>query len=297
MTQHNSPQNYSFIEKFLRDSTSQDTLAVATEQGNRLATEGLGKDLNEMSYAELTDKYGSDVAQNRFRIQSGTDRLNQQNQSSSSLVTKAKDSALDIAATLYSTAGNTVGALAVKPIAALADVDTGLAAAMNVDLTNKAAEAVRALRSDYANENSRYQAIQAQLDSEDSIKQMSEDIDNGETLLTAAFRKTGRDFLNSGSRVVQDQEAVRELISQSLGSLAPSAAIARGASIAAAKGVGLLTTSARTASMASTSATALAIGGIEASGTYADTLNTVMQMDEDILSASALYAGLRTEGY
>lgn len=291
----NSP--FGFITSFLRDDESQDQLAIAAEQGNDLATEGFGRDLREMSYAGLVAKYGEDVAQNRFRIQDGDDRLREHRDDSSSLSGKVADTALDAAAGFISLSGNTVGALAVRPMAALAGVDPDLAAAFNADLTSKISGGFRGLRSDFAQENSRVQGIAAQLDAADSQRQFDADVDAGASEFTASLQQVGRDVLNAGSRIGQDPEAIREIIGGSLGSLGPSAALTRGSAMAVAKGVGLLTSSARAATIASSAAAVASIGATEASGTYAQTLNEVMKYDADILSASPVYAGLLEEGY
>lgn len=287
----------SLITNFLRDRDSTDALAVATQEGNNLATEGFGRDLREMSYAELAATYGRDVAQNRFRLYDSVDALEAHNQTDSGIIQKATDSALDAAASVYGIAGNTVGAVTVRPLARLFGVDPDRASAVNADLTNHLVNKTRALRSDFANDNSRYQAIQAALDAEDNFTEARHRIEDGQSLFMASLQMAGENFLDTGSRVLQNPESLREVVSGSVGSLAPSAALARGASFATSKGLVALNAGSRTTAIAQTAAIAATIGATEASGTYADTLNEVMQMDVDTLVQSPVYGALLEEGY
>ncbi len=285
------------IAQFLNDKDSTDTLAVASEEGNNLATEGFGRDLDTMTYAQLNAKYGFEVASNREKLRQSQLDLSKHNAAGSSLYDKARDSALDAAATVYGVSGNTVGALAVRPLAKVAGVDPDVASVALTELTNALVEETRSNRSEYAQNNSRIAAIRQSLDTLDNETEIKQDLDEGQSPMWAGMRLAGKNFLDGVENTVNDPEQIREIVAGSLGSLAPSAAIARASSVAAAKGATLLGASARATTMAQTAAIAAAVGATEASGTYAETMTKIMETEEAVLQQSPIYSGLLQEGY
>ena len=272
--------------------------AISREQGNNLTEkDGLARDLGENSYNELVVKYGEEVAQNAIRMYQADADLANFREQSRSISQFVGDGALDAGSAFVGIAGNTVGALAARPLAWAFDVDGDTAAAINADLTSFVQEQIQSSSSDHSQRNSRLMGIQQELDMEDNRTQAIKEIAEGTNPLLALTRKAGRDFLDAGKNIADDPGATQELIFGAIGSLGPSAALTRGAMYATTKGVGMLTASTRAAALTSLGTSVAAIGAIEASGTYAETMNNIMNMEEDEISQSSIYAALITEGY
>ncbi|WHM52965.1 viron-encapsulated RNA polymerase [Sulfitobacter phage vB_SupP_AX] len=272
--------------------------AIAAEQENGLAEEaGLARDLLVENYDTLRQKYGQEVADQAFTLQNVRNDLADFRDDSNGLGQAVGDAALGAASAGVRFAGNTVGALAVRPLAWAAGVDADVASAVQADLTDFVADDILSHRSDRAQISAELGAIQQQLDSQDNLRTAEQEVAEGASPWMAATRMVGRNVMDAGQNIIGDSGQAQALLAESLGSLGPSAAVARGATIAASKGVRLLTQSRRANSLAQATAASVAIGATEAAGTYAQTMNEIMDMSEDQISQSSVYAGLLEEGY
>lgn len=298
IAQRNETETAREAQRQLLDPTFHTRAAIAAEQDNMLATEaGLARDLLVENFDTLRMKYGQDVADQAFTLRNTQEELARFRDDKNSVAQAAGDASLDFISSFVGLAGNTVGALAVRPMAWAAGVDADAASATLADFTSFVQEEIRSGRSDRAQASSQFAAIQQNLDSQDNFVEAQRAIEDGMSPWMASAQMVGKNFLDAGKNIGTDYGQAQELIAQSLGSLGPSAAIARGASILAAKGVARLTASKRAQSLAAAGAAAAAIGATEASGTYAETMQNVMDIDQETLNQSEVYQGLLEEGY
>lgn len=282
----------------LSDQNFLDTVAVSREQGNDFTEQdGLARDLLEAPYEVLVQRYGEQAANEAIRVRHARTDLQQHRDDSRSIPQAVGDAVLDAGSAFVGLAGNTVGAATVRPLAWAFDVDADLAAAVQADLTSFVQEEIQSFSSDHSQQNARYMGIQQNLDMADNARQAAAELESGDSPFMVSARQMGRDFLDAGANIAQDPGATQELVAGALGSLGPSAALAKGSAIAATKGVQLLTTSARASALAASGAAIVTIGATEASGTYAQTMNDIMNMPEAEISQSTVYAGLLEEGY
>jgi hypothetical protein len=290
------------IKDFLQNRDALDVLAVAEDRGNRLATEGFGSDLMDLSYGELVQKYDEDVANNRFRIQdsiSNVNRIRQQQRSSGQV---AGDTAGTTAAGLTGLVGSSSSLL----LGAGGAVDeffdeenTGLRdASIAVSQgTAEAVEGIKSFASTELQERRGLQAIESALDAMDSQEEFQEDLQTGMDPFEAAVRAIGRDAVNAGGRILNDAAITGDVIAEGVGSLIPSAKIASGVSKLATAATAKVTANKTAHTVAQTLGTAAGVGVTEASGTYSQTINEVMAMSHDkLMSGSAQYRAMIEEG-
>ncbi|ANJ20798.1 virion RNA polymerase [Roseobacter phage RD-1410W1-01] len=288
------------IAGILNDTNTQDTLAVNSARGNDLLErEQVLRDLEEMSYGEIRNAYGDEVARNRFRLRDGTNRLAESDRASRTWGEAISDSFVGASVALGRTATTVLGAGA-GYIAGELDGDpntTGRSeAAATVDTWNDIWGGVSQENlSETVLEKQRFAAIEGVLDAQDSEAQFQREVEEGADPFAAALRRVGRDAYNAGERTLRDGALTGQVVSEGVGSLIPSAIIAGATGGASVAGTALLTNSPRALQVAHYTGSALGIGAVEASGTYSETVSTILDLPEEELMNSSVYQALLEE--
>lgn len=285
------------IAAALNDPNFQDTLAVASERGNNLATEGLGKDLLEASYGELVLKYGPEVAANRHKIQDGIARVDRTRQAERTTGEALGDTILGAGAGFVGLSGNTVGLAAGYGLGELFLDDGRLGAVATAQLTGDVTKDIKSYQSEELQARQRLQGIEGELDKADSKEQFRREIGEGDDPFGAALRAVGRDALNTGERILSDGAVAADIIAESVGSLGPSSRLAAVGGKLAAGSVSKITSNQVAQNIARTSGIAAGIGASEAGGAYAEAVDQVLNLSQSALENSPVYQALVAEGY
>lgn len=286
------------VEDVLRNQNALDTLAVSEDRANNLTElPGLGNDLLEMSYGELVVKYGPEVANNRHRLRDSIQSVGDIRRGNRTIGQRLGDAALGAGASFVGLSGNTVGLAAGYGLGELVHSDGRLGAVATSKLTGDVVEGIRSHQSEQAQEEQRLSNIEAGLDTMDSADQMVEEIEGGRDPFAAALSRVGRDVLNTGDRILNSQAATEDILASAIGSLGPSAALARVTGKVAAGFASKATANVAAKKIATAGGVAIGVGASEAGGTYAETTNEVMSMSEKELKDSPVYTALIDEGY
>jgi len=287
------------ISGFLQDDVALDAFALAADRGNDIATEGFGRDLLELNYGQLAAKYGKDVADNRHLIQDNLSNYQLQAAATRTDGQVVGDTALGAGAGLTGLVGGltSLGLAGIDKGVELADgPDLHLddAAAFVADKTNDATGFIKGFQSDELQGRQRLQAVEAELDEIDRETKYGDNDDNDfiETLM-----RSGEEFLDAGGRILNDGAITGDVVAEAVGSLGPSAKLAKVASNLAVAGTAKVTTSVGAQKIAQTLATAASVGVSEGSGTFQQTVNAVMSLShEDLLQTSDKYRDLIGSG-
>lgn len=296
-------ENSTRANEVLMDPNAREVLAVSNLRGNDLTEKpGLGKDLTDMSYGELLVTYGPEVADNQIRLRN-TARDVQAVDSAERTTAQATGDSLNAAAGGFtSLLGNSSALLFMAAGAADRAVDptkTGFTklGVKTAQATGDVVDWLSDFQSKELQGRKRISQIEAQLDSKESFDQFLVDIDAGKDPFLAGLQAVGRDFMDTGERILNDGAIAGDVVAQSIGSLGPSAKFASFGGKMAADLMARGTSNAVAQSVARTAGIAAGVGVSEASGTYGDTVDKVMSMDQATLEKSPLYEGLIAEGY
>lgn len=288
------------ISDILRDTGTQDTLAVNAARGNELLDRNqVLNDLENMSYGEIRNTYGDDVARNRFRLREGTNRLAESDRDSRTWGEATRDSFVGASISLGRGITNTVstglgyiyGELDGNP------ETSGRSEAANVsDFWNDVWSGVsREELSDTLQQKQYFSGIEGALDAQDSEAQFQREVEEGADPFAAALRRVGRDAYNAGERTLRDSALTTQVVSEGIGSLIPSAIIAGASGGASAGLTATLGGGSRAVQVAQFTGSAIGIGAVEASGTYSETVSAILDLPEEELMASSIYQAMLEE--
>jgi roadblock/LC7 domain-containing protein len=279
--------NPELVER-LRDPDFVEALAVSRREGNDLTNEGFGRDLFEMDYAGLYDRYGRDVANEAWRVQQGRASDYDARTGERTTGQKIGDTALDFISGFTSMSGNTFGQAFSAGISALDPNRTVREGAVaTAQTTQDLSDWITSFQSDERQAFDRIMNIESGLDSNDNDDRFQQDIENGDSVFAASLKNIGRDILSTTERLIDNPSTIAPLVAESLGSLGPSAKIASGGSrllSGATARAGGSQTAQRTAG---TLGAVSGIGLSEASGAYSQTVNEVMAMPFDSLAENS----------
>ena len=289
------------INDVLQNPAATDTIAVGSQRGNNLAEiNPLMDDVQTMTYGELRNKYGDDVANNQFRLLEGDRRVRDSDRAERTWGEAISDSAVGA----FAGAARTIAPISAQIGAVGLDlIDTddvlGSRAAIAAQMTSNANKDLSGFvernTSETLRDKQRYSAIEGQLDGIESENQFQREIEDGADPFDAALRRVGRDAFNAGERTLRDSALTSQVVAEGVGSLVPSAIIAgstAGLGGGIAVGAGL---SARAAQVAAYTGSAIGIGAVEASGTYAETVDSILNLPEEELQASSVYQAMLVE--
>ncbi len=289
------------VSKFLDDVNSLDRLAVAADRGNKLATEGFGKDLLQMSYGQLKSKYNKEVADKSINVQRSVEKNYYNKKATRSPGQIISDSFLDAESAFTGFVGGaaSLGLAGASKLEQFINPNSDLISPLTNASTNvgKLFQDIVASSKDqqsteYKNRE-RLQSIESQLDKED----LDFKYKNADDTFVNKLQKVGESALNTADRVLNDPAIVLGHTASALGSLGPSAIIAKAASKAA---VGVSTNLTTNAALQRAAATVGAAGGVglaESSGIYNDTVNAVTNVSyEELLDNSEQYRKLLDTG-
>jgi hypothetical protein len=291
----------------LFDTPFLDRLAVASREGIDLgADQEFADDLNTLGYAGLYAKYGPDVAQNAWRTQFSGGEAQRAEDESVSLSRGLADAGLSLAGGFTGLAGNIVGQALSVPIGAVRGalddditVREGIRqqSAATIESTERATSFIDSFTSDETQMDRYWMQLEREAIRQGNEFQMERRIEEGGSPLMENFRRIGEDFLEIGAATLSDPTSMRDLVAQGIGSLGPSAAIARGSQMLAARGMARLGAGQRAQSIAGIAAASAAIGATESSEAYVGAVREVMEAPEELLLESSVYQGLLAEGY
>lgn len=296
--------------------------AVAAENGNQLAEQGLIKDLETLTPLELHQKYGPDVARNAHRYYGAkTDLSNLQN---------AKrdfgDAAGDFAADVRGGLGNMAigaaalaaggydlasrGTVAAAKAVGLADEDaqgTNLSGPIT-EFSDNFSRHIQASKTPLAQERTNLHALQNQLNEQDiEADYTAGKLGEG---FTAKLAREGEKFFSAVDNYADDPIMLSKLGAEGAGSMIPSTAAiqavgkARALTALGKQGMGKDQALAYLASKEGKELlarethliTPAVISATEAGGSFSEAQARVLAMDEEALSASPQYQDLRSQG-
>lgn len=279
------------------------SIVVADREGNDLAVDGtLARDLLEMNYAQLEQKYGREIADNQFDLQAEFDRQRQVQTANRTNTEVVRDTTLGAVAGFMDLAGGLTaaglsGAGAVDEYFDEENTGLGELGVATAQNTQRFTDWIRSGQTNELAERQELSQIEGQLDALDSAAQYERDIADGDNDFIASLTQVGRDVLDTGERVLRDGPVAADIIAQGVGSLGPSAKLAGAASRFT---TGVATRAGATQGVqraAQTLGAATGVGVAEASGSLSDAISQVMEMDHDtLLTNSPHYRGLIEEG-
>lgn len=278
------------LTEFLNDDSAVDALSVARQSGNDLASEGFGSDLLNLSYGELTLKYGPSVANHRHRIQEGINRTSDIQNTERSTAQIVGDSALSVG----SGAINTASSLLSLGLAGIGSVDNengenntlNELASDTLEVGGGVSNLLKSLQSDKLRDRKDLSQIQSELDKLDRETQYAKDIEADGSFI-AGLKKVGNEALDTGERILSDGAVAGDVISEAVGSLGPSAKIAGAGARLATGTAAKVTSNQAVQKLASTAGAAAGVGVAEASGVYAQTVRAVEDMSHEQLTVGS----------
>ena len=254
--------------------------AAAQYGGNKLAQHPVYQDLRSLPYLEVVEKYGKEVADNRWRIQLAENHFDNEINLDRSLGEHVKDFAVGTAASAVNTAGS---------LAALGGglINDKLGAAISEDVQG-ATDWIRQGLSDPAQRDAASHALLTELDAQENQEQYDSDqsvmaSDNQRRF--AGVNRALRGAADVAENFALNPSAAEAFGADMLGSLAVSGNFGKAA--------GTLTKGTRLAG----AAPAAAIGLSEASGSYSQVSQEIMNMSEqELFAKSSAYTQLRSKG-
>ncbi|AGH07392.1 virion RNA polymerase [Sulfitobacter phage phiCB2047-B] len=269
-----------------------EALIVSNERGNDLTEEGLNKDLFELSNDQIMTKYGREVADNQLKLQAQAQETKRMREKDRTFGEVLGDSFNSYVGAGVSSIANTSGAV----IAGLDSMRKGGTfsegavdmAEFGADFSNYA----RDQRSQTLKDRERLIGVEAALDKADSKADRDAYVKAGGNEFIADMQRLGRDIIDTGGRALADGAVTGDIVSSGVGSLLPSAAMASSGASLLSGATGIISRGAVAQRVAAATGSSIGAGASEAGGTYADTVNEVLDMKEEDLSNSDVYKAL-----
>lgn len=291
------------LAKSLNDGSLAQTVVTSERNGNQLtADESIGNDLMTLPYAELERKYGREIADQQIDFQREVERQGAVESATRTPGQIIGDSLLSVGSGF----ANVTGSLASTGVGLLGaaneavngdDANLGGLSIKIAETTENVTGFLTDQQSDELTNRKELNAIEGVLDAQDNQIQRDQEVADGANPTIANFRQVGRDILDTGGRLLSDGAVAGDVIAQAIGSLGPSAKLAQGGAKllgAGAVAAGLDEAKERTAQAIGAAG---GVGVAEASGTYSDTVNQIMAMDEqELLTNSPHFLELVQEG-
>ena len=262
----------------LADEDTLRTLAAARVGENDLAENPIYQDLRTLSYGELVQKYGSEVARNSSRIlraEVDFDRARNDPRTDAEIT---GDTAKAVGQGIWNMAGS-LSALG----AGMINDDFG---AFTAGLVQDGSEWIEGTKSTRYQEYMKTQRLLGALDDMDNEAQYArEQADPEQAGWMSTARYWGRSARDEIGRVINDPVELGNFAAENIGTLLPSAGLARGAQ-ALTKGTKLAPAAVPTA---------VALG--ESGAAYVGGVNRVMEMTEaELMESSPDYVKMRAGG-
>ena len=252
---------------------AQRDIAAAERGGNTLSEDPVVRDLQDMDFGSLVQKYGEDVARNRYKLIEEKQRFNSSLDAGRTAEQRIGDTLLDVGSGAAAAVGGVAG-LAVGAV----NENAGTA------ISQGASSLSQSLKGFQSSELSERRESFGRLQNQDSVdsNKIYDAID--EPTMTDVLGKFGRDVGNTFANMAQDPAMAGSLVGESAGSFAVPLALGKlGSRVAPTLSQGAVTTG--------------AIGLTESGGVYSQAVNEVMGMSEDELSvASEAYKEMRRQG-
>ena len=282
-------QNINRATEALTNPAVANQVAASFENDTALKDEQFSQDLQNLSYGELVQAYGENVARNRYKFIRDRATLSERRefddrstgQVAGDLTLDALTGAAQGAGSLLET-GASIGLQALS--GPLGRTDTGRKVISDISTsinegTSSFTEALQSLKSD----ESKDRVDLTETLRGDLRKQLQSDFDqnkrNGDSNLTASLKKLGSGFTQEIGLLASDPSTSASVIAQGVGSLATSAGVVGK--------IGKLTNGSK-------AGIAGGVGLVEAAGTNSQTVSAVLKLSEEELSqGSSEYNTLR----
>jgi hypothetical protein len=287
----------------LKDPGFVKTAVVADRRDNAIADQGSYiNDLKTLSYWQLDQKYGREVADNRYNIQAEAERQYTVMNQDRSTLEEVRDLGLGAGAAVTNLVGGIsaatleVGDLVANTV--LPNKTTVLAeeAVAVAEGLSGVADSIRGYQTEKLQERNELSAIAGDLDKKDSADQFEADLQSGKNVYQATLERIGRDALDAGQRLMEDGAVASDILSQAAGSIAGSAKIAGAGARLAKGGASRAGLGGAGQAISATLGSSVGIGVTEATGVYTQTVNEVLSFTEEQMFNSPEYAELRRTG-
>ena len=274
--------------------------AVSKEQGNTFTAEDtLANDLLTGSYDELVVKYGTDIARQSIRSRRGLEEYRITQEESRDIGTSVVDNTVAAASALYRDIGN-VGILAYAYGRQAFDKDfDGSEAAAELLFAHGQiySEIQKATLSNELKKNQFYWNVEGELDRKDNALLKELELSEGADPFMADLKETGRNFLDAGSRTLQNPAIASNLIADGIGSLIGSAPLAGAGGLIAKGATKAVTRNIVAQRVAQATAISAAAGSTEVAGVYAEAVSDVMSIPvKQLAEVSPVFQELLSEG-
>ena len=287
MNDHTDKSVDEILSESLRSSKTQNTLAVASKRSNDLADTELATDLREMTGTELAFKYGEEVANNRWRLSQGQERLNRSDDASGDGL---KDLAVSASTGAYRNLGQ-VGILADSYARSWLNPEGGSGAERATPLMEAHAEVVAGMQKRNLSEELQikreFEGIEAVLDEQDSQSQYEREVADGERESVASWRREGRNFLSAGQRYLRDSTLLSNTVVESVGDMIVTAPLAGAGGKLAIEMTKKVTQKALAQRVAGTLAVSAISGAPELGNVYSETVTDIMGIETEKLLATS----------
>jgi len=286
----------------LKNKASLEQAAVASRNGNDIAGPGTFiHDLKTRTYGELALLYGRDVANNASNyLKEASNQASVMGQSRSLLGTYG-DATNALASGFVGMSGNS--AAAILSVAGSVDkyfdpTKTGFSdlAAKTADMTNKITATMNNYTTPVAKQTAHLDAIAAQLDHADTVKNYDNNIARGMNPLVAGIKRFSDSAYNQGKRLIDNPVVAGQTVAGALGSTFPSMKMASAGVDMVAGVTKRLTKNATAKHIATAVGSSLGVGAAEAFGVYGQTVSAVMARTPEEMKTSSMYLDLVKQG-
>jgi hypothetical protein len=228
---------------------------------------------------------------------------------SRSLTSAIGDAAVDVAGGFVGLVGSAIG-LGISAVGSGVKILSPEGSAVNefgnaikdyaVDYTNTtnwSVGKIQSLGSDTYTKDTKLNAQISNIESGQNLQDYNESIANGDNSFIAGLSLFGKDLLDTGSRVLTDPVALQSVVAQGIGSLGPSAKLARaGVELAGIAATEFGVTQGAKLEAAKIAGSALGTGVVEGAGTYSSTITDVMGRSHEEMMQSQHYRELIGQG-
>ncbi len=254
---------------------------ISRERDNSLTKDNqVLLDRASMTPAEFGFKYGPNVTGDLDRLDVAKNHLRDLETDNRTINQSGIDAYRDIEKGLTTSVGG-IAALG----AGIVNKDLGTHAA---DLLNRYRTWREEFQSPEANRLRYTDSIRTQLDKQDNNNQYEKD-KSEEGITSATLKQFGRDAVNVGARMIETPSSITPVVSEGIGSLLAAGPVS--------KGLGVIGSQVAKEATVTAAKVPVAIGLLEAGGSYTDIVNDVMaRSHEDLLRTSSDYKLLIDQG-
>lgn len=303
------------IAGFLNNPTNVEALVIAEENNNKLAAEGFGKDLLELSYGQLVSKYGVDVANNRSQLTEVAVRNNVQQQQNRNILEAGADAGLS-AGQAFGGILSGINSAAFSASSVIADAvgaeNTATGLKIIAAQTGKNQEKFSAFlekgKTQKARNEARILGTAGFLNSQDNAAEADARVAAGENKFISGAREIGANILDNSKLILSNPTVLSDTVAQGLGSLGPSSKLVGATEQLATKAftklsnpkslavLQKLASNPKNLALVQAVGRSSGIGVTEATSVYMETVGVVNEMThEQLLGGSDVYVELLKE--